>query len=558
MVIILDKLYIQYYLSAHNEGSVLSCIITYSMEISLLTILGRSGRKGKKRREESSEEEVSLSTHKVNVAIGEMPEGADLSDGDTKDTSNQASNPHNKLNINLDAPLRDEELIPVRRHREVMEKPAELVAEKPEEKRAKKKRSKKEKEGDEEKSERRREREERRKERGDKEEKSSKKRHQKKREDESDLLAMGEDDETGTNDTVQHKAVPTVPPSIVNDTVEQDDLSFWLDDNKSPPADTNGTAVGASLLPPENGPQPSATPEEESTHRRSHKKHKRDKDKKREKKQPVQEIPDTSPAETTTTTTTTTLVDTTNDILELGFLGGNKKAREELAADANLRILYEFKQNQMYNQQLMVYLTFTSTSPSALTALEFNILDSLSVQVVRPMGVGHRDAIQLPFQLTPGNSQEYQIAFNVNNVVVSQKLKGTLTYMMSSSLGSTSEKLDVRISFPVSAFIHTANFSKNQFMDVLGSGELGEAVTSQTQLVRSTDFNNAVALISNGLHVSVIERVGTGASLYGVTMAQHHVCLLVKDSLQSGISVSVKSSEQILSQSVADEIAKFV
>ena len=328
-----------------------------------------------------------------------------------------------------------------------------------------------------------------------------------------------------------------------------------MDDDKSLPADTNGTAVEASLLPPENGPHPSATPEEESTHRRTHKKHKKDKDKRREKKQPVQEIPDGSPA---TTTTTTTLIDPTNEILELGFLGEKKKVREELAADANLRILYELKQNQMYNQQLMVYLTFSSTSPSTLTALEFSILDSLSVQVVRPMGVGHRDAIQLPFQLTPGNSQEYQIAFSVNNVSVPQKLKGTLTYMMSSSLGSTSEKLDVRFPFPVSAFIHTSNFSKSQFMDVLGSGELGEAVTSQIELVRSTDFNNAVVLISNGLHVSVIERVGTGASLYGVTMAQHHVCLLVKDSLQSGISVSVKSSEQILSQSVAAEVAKFV
>ena len=123
------------------------------------------------------------------------------------------------------------------------------------------------------------------------------------------------------------------------------------------PADTNGTAVEASL-PPENGPHPSATPEEESTHRRTHKKHKKDKDKRREKKQPVQEIPDGSPA---TTTTTTTLIDPTNEILELGFLGEKKKVREELAADANLRILYELKQNQMYNQQLMVYLTFSST-----------------------------------------------------------------------------------------------------------------------------------------------------------------------------------------------------
>ena len=537
---------------------------------------------------------------RVNVSIGEMPEGTNLSVDDTKESQSKATaNPHSRLNINLDAPLRDEELIPVRKHREmgaVVEKPVDLLDTKTEEKKRRKDRKhskrdkgdrdgekeerkrdrdgeeerKKDKDGekeerkrdrDGEKEERKRdrdgEREERKKDKdGEREERKSKKKHRKKGGEEPDLVDMGQGEdgsvikEIAESDPVREEPKPTNPGT---DSIVHDDLDFWLttDTNHAPVAQVTKPADAApNLLPPENG-----TPAEEETHRKKHRKHRKDKDRKRDK---TQTEPDNSQSAASPALAATTLPDATNDILELGFLSTNKKPLQELATDANMRLQYEIKQNQMYNKQLILHLTISSQSPSTITDMEFNLIDSLSVQAVRPPGVGSRDAITLPFQLLPGQSQETQIPFNINNVVVSQKLKGTLTYFTSSPHGSTSEKLDVRIPFPVSAFIHTSNFSKTEFMEVLASGELGEAVTSQFPFIRAVDFNNAVTLISNGLHVSIIERVGTGASLYGVTMAQHHVCLLVKDSLQSGISVSVKTSEQILSQSVATEVSKLI
>ena len=555
-------------------------------------MLGKSSRKDKKKRNESSEEEIP-SAHKVNVSLGEMPEGAVLSVADTKGSQPKSTtNPHSKLNINLDAPLREEELIPVRKHREtgaVVERPVEMLDSKAEEKKRKKEkkhskrdkgardeeREERKKERGEEKEDRKKERdegkedkkkerdeekEERKKERGEeKEERKSKRKHRKKGGGEPDLvdMAQGEDGSVIAGTVVESNIVRGEPkPSHSgNDKIGHDDLDFWLatDANHAPvPPGTNGPAKAApSLLPPENG-TPAA---EEDTHRKKHKKHKRDKDRKRDK---TQTEPDNDEPAVSPLLVTATQPDATNDILELGFLSPNKKPLEELAADTNMQIQYEIKQNKMYNQQLILCLTINSKSPSTITAMEFNLVDSLSVQTVRPIGVGPRDAIALPFQLLPANSQETQIPFNISNVVVAQTLKGTLTYFVNSPEGSTSEKLDVRIPFPVSAFIHTSNFSKNDFMEVLASGELGDAVTSQFPFIRAVDFNNAVTLISDGLHVSIIERVGTGASLYGVTMAQHHVCLLVKDSLQSGISVSVKTSDQVLSQSVATEVSKLV
>ncbi|XP_026682718.1 AP-3 complex subunit delta-1 [Diaphorina citri] len=69
-----------------------------------------------KRHEESSEEEEEEDNQafeiQVNRGKGEMPEGAEESDGEGSDIRADTSDPHRALDINLDEPLRDEERLP--------------------------------------------------------------------------------------------------------------------------------------------------------------------------------------------------------------------------------------------------------------------------------------------------------------------------------------------------------------------------------------------------------------------------------------------------------------
>lgn len=46
------------------------------------------------------------------------------------------------------------------------------------------------------------------------------------------------------------------------------------------------------------------------------------------------------------------------------------------------------------------------------------------------MGSSHHDAIKVPFILLPGAQNEGQFAFNIQEIKVAQKLKGTLTYIV--------------------------------------------------------------------------------------------------------------------------------
>ncbi|XP_065337319.1 AP-3 complex subunit delta-1 isoform X1 [Cloeon dipterum] len=94
-------------------------------------------KKSKKHKESSDEEELAAPLHVVNTDVGEMPEGATLSDG-MDDDNNDLNDPHRALDVNLDEPLRAEETLPVRSHREAVK--FEVTGEK----KAKKKSSKKE------------------------------------------------------------------------------------------------------------------------------------------------------------------------------------------------------------------------------------------------------------------------------------------------------------------------------------------------------------------------------------------------------------------------------
>lgn len=99
----------------------------------------KAKKKKKKKKNASSSEDEPPVNMEVNTNIGEMPEGAELSDNE-QDNGLSETDPHRALDIDLDMPLREEERLPVRAHRALPD-PVE-----PKKKKDKKVKKKKEKE----------------------------------------------------------------------------------------------------------------------------------------------------------------------------------------------------------------------------------------------------------------------------------------------------------------------------------------------------------------------------------------------------------------------------
>ncbi|KAL8577686.1 AP-3 complex subunit delta-1 [Nucella lapillus] len=523
---------------------------------------GKSRKKGKKkRRKEKSESEEDLEQiHAVSTVL-DAPDGAEghsdkEEDGDNKD-------PYKMLDINLDAPLRDDETLPVRTHRIVLDEPK---AEKGEEAGAlagekHKKKHKKDKE------------------RKEKKEKKSKKKKRSKSESHEEngpslLLATGgeeagEEDVAAVNDTVD-----TPQENQVQTEEAGDDLEFWLADStgeKGAGVSANGgmergdaSAVGAAApIPTITTPKVSATevvltsdeedhsPEEKHKKKRRSKKEKDRKEKKEKKKKSKEKRSEYIEAEGITTPSKENLPPSQQPTpmeVKLPPMSSYKL----LADNTSMKLTYEVRINHQRSNQVVVSIVFANLTSHTLKDLEFNVLDTLNTKLIRGLGQSNNDAVKVPFSLPPGAQNEGQFAFTVDDITAPQKMRGTLTYILKSSDGSTQEKVDFRILLPCCSYLLTSPCKSEDFASLLGSGDLTAKGSVKVE-VEGASFPHLLARLSFFTHFRVVEQVAESASLFSRSIQDHPICLLVKMS-NGALAVDGKSTDSSFLSNILEDV----
>uniref|UniRef100_A0A673WKR0 AP-3 complex subunit delta-1 n=1 Tax=Salmo trutta TaxID=8032 RepID=A0A673WKR0_SALTR len=212
--------------------------------------------------------------------------------------------------------------------------------------------------------------------------------------------------------------------------------------------------------------------------------------------------------------------------------------------------------------QVVVSVIFENKCDSFIKSMEFNVMDSLNSKLQRPEGAGPHDSLTVPFQLPPGISNEARFIFSVQSIVMPQKLKGTLTFIVKDS--STHEKLDFKLHFTCTSYLITTpcysvlcpdlNLRLNCFDAYAKLLESGDLKGSSLKLEGvNQPFHHLVARICFHHHFSVVERIDSCASMYSRSIQGHHVCLLVKTADQT-VSIDAKCDEPGLLRNVLDEI----
>nr|XP_006129029.2 AP-3 complex subunit delta-1 isoform X1 [Pelodiscus sinensis] len=453
-------------------------------------------KKGKHRRHTSlhteSEEDIAPAQH-VDIITEEMPENALPSDEDDKDPND----PYKALDVDLDKPLADSEKLPVQTHRnaENLKSPdteAPLVE----------KRSKKPKKKEKKHKEKERERE-------------------KKKEKDRKVAEEGNKGE---------------------------DLDFWLSTAPPPAApaqaqsEPEGSAAGAE---PEERQEAQRNEQEEedaegkkaSKHRKKHKKkEEKPKDKKKSKKHHG------SKEEPAASGPNGTLDDEPLPPMSSYCL---------LAENSYIKMTYDIQGNLQHDSQVTVSVIFENKSASFLKSMELNVLDSLNAKMLRPEGSSVHDGIPVPFQLPPGISNEAQFVFTLQSIVMAQKLKGTLSFIVKNDEGSTHEKLDFKLHFSCASYLITTPCYSDAFAKLLESGDLHMSSLKADGI--SVSFQHLLAKICFYHHFSVVERVDSCASMYSRSIQGHHVCLLVKKG-ENSVSVDGKCNDSTLLSNLLDEM----
>lgn len=222
-----------------------------------------------------------------------------------------------------------------------------------------------------------------------------------------------------------------------------------------------------------------------------------------------------------------------------------------LAENDFVRMTYEVRGSLQGGSQVTVSLVLENLSSHVLKSLELGVLDSLNARLARPPGASAHDGVPVPFQLPPGVSNEAQFVFSIQSVLTAQKLKGTLSFIAKNDEGSTHEKLDFKLAFTCSSYLVTTPCYSDAFAKLLESGDLTGSCVKVDGITMT--FRNVLAKICFHHRFSVVERVGSCASMYSRSIQGHHVCLLVKQAEQS-VSVDVKCADATLLGSLLDEL----
>ncbi|PNF29931.1 AP-3 complex subunit delta-1 [Cryptotermes secundus] len=457
----------------------------------------RKGKKGKVATSEE-EEEVVAPLHVVNTDIGEMPEGAQVSDGEEPD-SRPNDDPHKALDINLDEPLRDEEKLPVLTHRTVESPPTEQPGGK-----MKKPHHHKDKS------------------RSKDKEKKSKSKSREHHSSKSSRKALDSVDLWLTEDPPDNQ--PVILESNQNETYSVKNVELKTSREKKRKTKDGKKEKKKGQVKYKEGYEEAAgisTPSKEV-------------------------VEDTLPD------------CVTSEVNQLAAVVQQPplSAYIRLAGDKNLQLMYETRLLPHESDQIVVSIVLKNQSSSVIKELVFSMCDTPAVRLLR----ANRDdqfGIKMHFQLPARCNSEAQLAFHVTDVTFPHKVRGTVTYMVQIADGSsTHEKLDFWLNLPCSTFMIGRLSHRDTVTDLLSSGQLTKRRSMLLDDVQE-EFSQILARICFHCHFILVEQVDKTASLYSRSIQDHHVCLLVK-SANSGSDVKVslegKSNCDILLANILSEI----
>lgn len=139
--------------------------------------------------------------------------------------------------------------------------------------------------------------------------------------------------------------------------------------------------------------------------------------------------------------------------------------------------------------------------------------------------------------MLPKTNTEAELSIIVSDVTFPQKLRGSLTYMVESAIGTVQEKLDFTMQLSCSNFMIGHLSHKDILTELLKSGQLTAKI--KKEISRCEDFSDALNKICQKCHLTLVEQIDDTASLYGHSLQGHHVCLLLKQNVSCNVKLII-------------------
>jgi hypothetical protein len=146
------------------------------------------------------------------------------------------------------------------------------------------------------------------------------------------------------------------------------------------------------------------------------------------------------------------------------------------------------------------------------------------------------------------SSSNGRLVVEVASPVRPLNLSGNASFLV----GGSNCSVPLEVTIPASVFVQPLAISESQFASILTSGT--QLFHAAANVHISGDSHSDITKLAELLHVKVIKNQDAVA-LYGKTLQNHHVCILVKAKTGS-MSVDIKATDSTLSASLIAEVKK--
>ncbi|KAI6238163.1 AP-3 complex subunit delta [Aphelenchoides fujianensis] len=226
---------------------------------------------------------------------------------------------------------------------------------------------------------------------------------------------------------------------------------------------------------------------------------------------------------------------------------------QPLAGNGRLTLSYMVKFADAATGRVSMSIRMRNDKPETIRRLEIDVLETEDVKLEREGGAaGGQAAVLLPFELPARSCNEQTLHLHFNTRNTTHRIRASLTYFVENSSGSCrSEKIDCRFVCPAIRFLQYATISDSSYEYMVGSGELLSSATPTCESERS--LRAAVDGITASSNFSVVEFMDDAVTLYAHDSDQKPVCVMIKKK-DKNFSVSCKCADRQLAQSVVEDI----
>ncbi|KAK5983701.1 Garnet [Trichostrongylus colubriformis] len=224
--------------------------------------------------------------------------------------------------------------------------------------------------------------------------------------------------------------------------------------------------------------------------------------------------------------------------LSPGIGPGGGIVSSRLCSNSDLSVDYTSSACVGTEEEVIMRLELAVVGSRQLKKIEANIVDTLNARMVRS-----EPGFVIPTPLSPGEAIELRLHLAVASKTVSQILRGTISYVAEENDGSVAGKLDFKLPLRSTDSLVASAIAKNEFSQLLTGGKVD--YSASVQFVSECSFHDLLIKITSIGHLSVVEEVGSAASLYATTLSGDPVCVLLKKT-DENVNIGCKAGNQKL------------